>query len=49
MIIEARGSGEAREVFPSAANALRLPRSMRNLPAKPVYARAPDARVQEAA
>lgn len=49
MIIEARGSGEAREVFPSAANALRLPRSMRNLPPKPVYARAPDARVQEAA
>lgn len=49
MLVEARGSGEALELWPSAANALRLPQSMRSLAPKPVYARAPDARVQEAA
>lgn len=48
-LVEARGSGEAIELLPSAANALRLPGSMRSLPPKPVYARAPDARVPEAA
>lgn len=41
--------GEARELWPSAANALQLPESLRTLAAKPVYARAPDARVREAA
>ena len=48
-LVEARGWGEAREAWPSAANALRLPEHLRSLPAKPVYARAPDARVPEAA
>jgi tRNA threonylcarbamoyladenosine biosynthesis protein TsaB len=48
-LVEARGSGEAREAWPSAANALRLPEPLRMLPPKPVYARAPDARVREAA
>ena len=48
-LVEARGWGEAREVWPSAAATLRLPASLRNLPAKPVYARAPDARAREAA
>lgn len=48
-IIEARGHGEAREAWPSAADALRLPPPLRTLPPKPVYARAPDARVREAA
>ena len=48
-LVEARGWGEAREAWPSAANALRLSESLRNLPAKPVYARAPDARAKEAA
>jgi tRNA threonylcarbamoyl adenosine modification protein YeaZ len=48
-LVEARGWGEAREAWPSAANALRLPDHLRSLPAKPVYARAPDARVPEAA
>jgi tRNA threonylcarbamoyladenosine biosynthesis protein TsaB len=48
-LVDARGSGEAREAWPSAANALKLPQNLRSLPAKPVYARAPDARVQEAA
>lgn len=49
MLVEARGTGQALELFPSAANALRLPKSMRSLAPKPVYARAPDARAQEAA
>jgi tRNA threonylcarbamoyladenosine biosynthesis protein TsaB len=48
-LVEARGSGEAREAWPSAANALKLPQPLRSLPPKPVYARAPDARVREAA
>jgi tRNA threonylcarbamoyl adenosine modification protein YeaZ len=48
-LVEARGSGEAREAWPSAADALRLPQRLRALAAKPVYARAPDARVRDAA
>jgi tRNA threonylcarbamoyl adenosine modification protein YeaZ len=48
-LVEARGWGEAREAWPSASDALRLPPMLRTLPPKPVYARAPDARVREAA
>jgi tRNA threonylcarbamoyl adenosine modification protein YeaZ len=48
-LVEARGWGEAREAWPSAANTLKLPESLRSLPSRPVYARAPDARVPEAA
>jgi tRNA threonylcarbamoyl adenosine modification protein YeaZ len=48
-LVDARGSGEAREAWPSAKDALKLPPSLRSLPAKPVYARAPDAKVREAA
>ena len=48
-LVSARGSGEARERWPSAANASLLPAALRELPAKPLYARAPDARVPEAA
>jgi tRNA threonylcarbamoyl adenosine modification protein YeaZ len=48
-LVEARGWGEARESWPSAANALKLPQALRTLPPKPVYARAPDARVRDAA
>ena len=48
-LVYARGWGEAREAWPSAADALRLPEKLRRLAAKPVYARAPDARVPEAA
>jgi tRNA threonylcarbamoyl adenosine modification protein YeaZ len=48
-LVEARGWGEARELWPSTANVLRLPESLRSLPPKPVYARAPDARVPEPA
>lgn len=48
-LVRARGWGEAVDAWPSAANALRLPEALRSLPPKPVYARAPDARVREAA
>jgi tRNA threonylcarbamoyl adenosine modification protein YeaZ len=48
-LVDARGWGEAREQWPSAANALRLPESLRTLQPRPIYARAPDARVPEAA
>jgi tRNA A37 threonylcarbamoyladenosine modification protein TsaB len=48
-LVEARGWGEAREAWPSAADALKLPEPLRSLAAKPVYARAPDARTREAA
>jgi tRNA threonylcarbamoyladenosine biosynthesis protein TsaB len=48
-LVDARGWGEARELWPSAANALRLPEPLRSLAAKPLYARAPDARAREAA
>ena len=48
-LVDVRGWGEAREAWPSAANALKLPQNLHSLPAKPVYARAPDARVKEAA
>ncbi len=48
-LVEARGRGEAREAWPSAADALKLPPALRTLAPKPVYARAPDARVREAA
>jgi tRNA threonylcarbamoyladenosine biosynthesis protein TsaB len=49
VLVEARGWGEARDLWPSAANALRLPQDLRSLASKPVYARAPDAKVREAA
>ena len=48
-LVDARATGEAREAWPSAANALRLPESLRSLAPRPVYARAPDARIPVAA
>ena len=48
-LVDARGWGEAREVFPTAAAALALPDALRTLDPKPVYARAPDARALEPA
>jgi tRNA threonylcarbamoyl adenosine modification protein YeaZ len=48
-LVAARGWGQPREAWPSAANSLKLPEDLRTLPPKPVYARAPDARVPEAA
>jgi tRNA threonylcarbamoyl adenosine modification protein YeaZ len=48
-LVAARGWGEAREAWPSAARALDLPEPLRRLPPRPVYARAPDAKTREAA
>ena len=48
-LVDARAWGEARDAFPSAADALRLPEALRTLAARPVYARAPDARALEPA
>ena len=48
-LVDARGWGEARDMSPSAAHAHRLPVSLRSFAAKPVYARAPDARPRQAA
>lgn len=48
-LVDARGWGEAQDAWPCSANALALPEQLRSLPPKPVYARAPDARVPEAA
>jgi tRNA threonylcarbamoyladenosine biosynthesis protein TsaB len=48
-LVKARGWGEAREDWPSAAKALLLPELLRTFAPKPVYARAPDARIPEAA
>ena len=48
-LVEARGSGEAVDSWPQAANALKLPDELRGLAPRPVYARSPDARAKEAA
>lgn len=48
-LVDARGWGEAREAWPTAADALKLAERLRSLSPKPVYARAPDARAREAA
>ena len=48
-LVEARGWGVARDCWPSAADALKLPAALRSWPPKPLYARAPDARAREAA
>jgi tRNA threonylcarbamoyl adenosine modification protein YeaZ len=49
LLVEARGWGVSRDAWPSAADALRLAAPQRELAPKPVYARAPDARLPEAA
>lgn len=48
-LVSARGWGEAHEGWPRASDAMKLPEKLRSLPAKPLYARAPDARAREAA
>lgn len=48
-LVEARGWGEAMDAFPSAADALHISEQLRSLPPKPLYGRAPDARVPRAA
>jgi len=47
-LVAARGRGEARELLPSAADALNVAPALRSLPARPVYARAPDAKAKAA-
>ena len=47
-LVEARGWGEARDAWPSAADALKLPAALRSLAPKPIYARAPDAKAKAA-
>ena len=44
-LVEARHSGEAMPLLPSASRALALPELLRTLECKPVYARAPDAKM----
>ena len=46
-LVTARGSGEAIDAWPSAADAFALPEALRSLPPRPLYARAPDARALE--
>jgi len=48
-LVAARGWGEARQAWPVAADAPKLPERLRTLAARPVYARAPDAKVPVAA
>jgi tRNA threonylcarbamoyladenosine biosynthesis protein TsaB len=48
-LVDTRGSGEAVEAWPRAADALKLPEELRTLAPRPIYARAPDARAREAA
>lgn len=47
-LVEARGHGEARTTWPSARFALLLPKALRYLDPRPLYARAPDARARAA-
>jgi tRNA threonylcarbamoyladenosine biosynthesis protein TsaB len=49
LLVEARGLGEAREAWPCAADAFKVPEPLRGLPPRPLYGRAPDARVPQAA
>jgi len=46
-LVEARGWGDVVETLPRAAHALRLPQPLRSLAPRPLYARAPDAKVRE--
>lgn len=48
-LVKARGWGNCVAGWPSAADALRLSDTLRTMAPKPVYARAPDARLPEAA
>lgn len=47
-LVEARRSGEALPLLPTASRALCLPELLRSLECKPIYARAPDARPKAA-
>ena len=43
-LVTARGSGQAFDALPRAADAALLPPMLRSLPARPIYGRAPDAK-----
>ena len=47
LLVEARHSGEALLMLPTASRALALPELLRSLECKPIYARAPDARAPQ--
>lgn len=47
-LVDARHSGEAVPLLPSASMALALPELLRTMECKPIYARAPDARPKAA-
>jgi len=47
-LVDARGSGEAVDAVPRAANLFQLAPAQRDLPPRPVYARAPDAKPRAA-
>ena len=49
LLVAARGTGQALDVYPSARNALGLPEPLRSLDPRPLYGRAPDARPRQAA
>lgn len=44
LLVAARGRGRAIDAFPRAAEARLLPETLRTLPARPIYGRAPDAK-----
>lgn len=44
-LVAARGWGEAAEAWPRAADLLRLPAMLATLPPRPIYGRAPDAKI----
>jgi tRNA threonylcarbamoyl adenosine modification protein YeaZ len=49
LLVAARGTGEALDLYPSARNAFLLPAPLRSLNPRPHYGRAPDARPRQAA
>ncbi len=44
LLVSARGSGDAHDVLPRAADAVLLPEALRSLEPKPIYGRGPDAK-----
>lgn len=44
ILVSARGNGEAIDTLPRASAARNLPPALRNLPPRPIYGRAPDAK-----
>jgi tRNA threonylcarbamoyl adenosine modification protein YeaZ len=49
LLVGARGTGEAVDLYPSASNTFFLPAPLRTLEPRPLYGRAPDARARQAA